>query len=293
MTLAPQEPVPQPTILGQPTTFTSAQVDLIKRTICKDATDDELKLFLYVSQRSGLDPLSRQIHAIKRWDAQQQRNVMAIQTGIDGYRLIADRTGQYAGNSAPTFGEYTETDSTEELVPEWAEVTITKVVAGEDRQFTARAYYDEYVQTKKDGKPTSMWAKMPHGQLAKCAETLALRKAFPNDLSGLYTHEEMQQADTPADPTPSIVEPSGAVTEPTTSPEPPPAEAPPEEEPIDETSPYFRYLKKCAELKEKLGNQVYYKIMGIHGLEHSNEVSRADTKAMTAIVTALMMEDAQ
>src|SRR5690349_18192022 len=165
------------------------KIDLIKQTVAKGATDLELEMFFHACKRTGLDPLMKQIYAIKRWNSQEQRNTMAIQTGIDGYRLIADRTGCYAGSSD---AEYELND---EGYPGTAKVTVTKLVNGVPCQFTASARWKEYCQIGKDGKPTSMWNKMPFLMLAKCAEALALRKAFPAELSGVYTHEEMMQAD--------------------------------------------------------------------------------------------------
>ena len=169
--------------------FDSSKLDLIKRTVAKGATQDEFELFLHACKRTGLDPLMKQIHAIKRWSAAEGRETMAIQTGIDGYRLVADRTGKYAGSDDAVFEE-------KDGKPVKATVTVWKMVEGQRMAFTASARFDEYAQKKKDGTLTSFWLKMSYGQLAKCAESLALRKAFPAELSGVYTHEEMMQADT-------------------------------------------------------------------------------------------------
>ena len=158
--------------------ITPAQVDLIKSQIAVGATDDELKLFLHVADKSGLDPLSRQIYFIKR------SGKMTIQTGIDGFRAVADRTGQYVGSSDPVFEDNGK-------IPAKATVTVNKVVGGIVGNFTATARWEEYYPGKSQG---FMWDKMPHTMLGKCAEALALRKAFPAQLSGLYTGDEMDQA---------------------------------------------------------------------------------------------------
>ena len=165
------------------------KIELIKKTVAKGATDLELELFFHACKRTGLDPLMKQIYAIKRWDSKDKIEKMTFQTGIDGYRLIADRTGCYAGSSD---AEYTIGLND---LPVVAKVTVTKLVSGIPCQFTSSARWAEYVQLSKEGIPTSMWKKMPFLMLAKCAEALALRKAFPAELSGVYTHEEMQQAD--------------------------------------------------------------------------------------------------
>lgn len=165
------------------------KLNLIKNTVAKGATDLELQLFFHACERTGLDPLMKQIYAIKRWNHKEKRETLTFQTGIDGYRLIADRTGLYAGSTEPTY------QVNAEGFPELATVTVTKLINGLPYQFSASARWTEYVQRTTDGHPNSMWQRMPFLMLGKCAEALALRKAFPAELSGVYTHEEMMQAD--------------------------------------------------------------------------------------------------
>lgn len=182
---------------------------LIKRTVAKGATDLELELFIRQCERTGLDPFARQIYAIKRWDAQAGQEVMQTQVSIDGLRTLAAETEEMAGQEGPYWcgqdGHWTDVWLSSQP-PRAARVVVMRRKWGHNwsSQFTGVALYDSYCQTKKDGSPTRMWAQMAPEMLAKCAEALALRKAFPQKLSGLYTGEEMSQASNEAPILPNL-----------------------------------------------------------------------------------------
>ena len=169
------------------TQWTQEQTQLISSTIAPGCTPDELKLFSYACQRSGLDPFSQQIYAIKRGGK------MSIQVGIDGLRSVAERSGQLDGSATFWIGD-TEGSQWSDVwlgskPPAAAKTIIYR--KGCSHPFVGVARFQDY-----NAGGQGLWSKMPSAMLAKCSEALALRKAFPADMSSLYTADEMEQAET-------------------------------------------------------------------------------------------------
>ena len=163
-------------------TWTPEQQQLISSSIAPGCTADELKLFAYACQRTGLDPFSKQIYAIKRGGK------LTIQAGIDGLRSIAERSNELDGSATYWIGDAEGS--------QWADVWLgskppaaAKTIIwrkGCSHSFIGVARYADYAGQ-------GLWSKMPSAMLAKCSEALALRKAFPADMSGVYTVDEMEQ----------------------------------------------------------------------------------------------------
>ncbi len=235
------------------------KIDLVKRTVAKGATDDELEMFLYVAQRSGLNPFLRQIHAVKRWNAEERREVMAIQVGIDGLRLVADRTGRYAPGRDTIFG-YNDAGELENATAFVKKHTVAGLIWHE---YSATALFGEYAQRKRDGSVTQMWATKPHIMLAKCAEALALRRGFPAETSGLYIHEELpaENDDHAATLPPVIAMPEERATTVPTQSDIAPIASPPAPENLSENDRRYllaqckRHGRTFADLKNWLGTQ--------------------------------------
>lgn len=188
--LVPSAPQAVAVYQPPPVEFTPDQVAILARQIGDNLTHDEIHVFLHQCKRTRLDPFVRQIYGVKR------EGKLTVQVSIDGMRLIAQRSGEYQGQTAPQWcgedGVWVDVWLDDDMPPKAARVGIYR--AGFREPVYGVARFNAYAQSKSNGELNRMWAKMGDVMIAKCAEALALRKAFPNELSGLYTTEEMDQA---------------------------------------------------------------------------------------------------
>jgi len=180
------------------TEWTEPQKAALAQLGVGDAPLGDQLVFLHVAQRMRLDPFNKEIYMIGRWDPESGRKKWTIQVAIDGFRSKSEEHPEYAGIEGPEWcgpdGEWRDVWLSDEP-PVAARFTVFR--KDWEHPIRATAHYREYVQTKKDGKPTAMWANRPAGQLGKCAEALARRKAFPRSLRGVYIDEELQHLSNP------------------------------------------------------------------------------------------------
>lgn len=179
LTVRDHQAIDQAATSDKPVIITGDQIGLIKATIAPDATDAELQLFFYDCRRRGVHPLDKLIHFTKR------KGKYTPVTSIDFFRARAASTREHIGTDDVVF---TGTPGEDDFA---ATVTVHRLVQGEKCSFTATARWPEYLP---DAGNDFMFRKMPHGQLGKCAEALALRKGFPQELAGLHTVEEMERS---------------------------------------------------------------------------------------------------
>jgi len=199
-------------------TFSEARRRIIVDAFMAGATDAEAAVLWEAAKAYGLDPLKRQIHFVNRWDEQKGRKVWSFQVGIDAFRSKAEETGEYDGQDEPEY----EHDEDGHLV--LARVRVYR--KGKGRPSVGVARWSEFAQTTKDGAPVFMWRKMPYNQLAKCAEAQAFRKGFPEKLGGLYTVDEMGQAENTTERVPPAPRIEARDTTPAKPPPPKAAEDP-------------------------------------------------------------------
>lgn len=244
--------------------ITREQIDLIKQTIMRGATDAELNLFLNLCKVKRLDPLTKQIYGIKTSAGLQ------MFASIDGLRVIAQRSGEYGGQTTPYWcgpdGVWRDV-WLEDQPPAAAKVGVWK--RGFVEPTWGVATFKSYGVGKKNN-----WLSMPDVMLAKCAEALALRKAFPDDLSGLHTRDEF--ADEPApERMPQRVQAevidaeTGEIVEPL-FPEP-------AREPVDRITP--EQVQVIAQLKDALGwkgAQINALAAEVSGLSNPGLLRQAD-----------------
>ncbi len=203
--------------------FTTEEIALIHRTFMAEASKDDVSLFIATCERTGLDPFARQIMASSR-NVNKNGSWVTVWTWlvtIDGLRKIAVDSGDYEGQEGPWWCG--EDGAWHEVWTKKGPCFAAKVLVhrkGFRVGLSGIAKYESYVQKKKDGQPNNVWQNLGDHMTAKCAEALALRRAYPNEMAGLYTSDEMAQAGfevpAPAHDAPTPTEPVAVPAAPVT-----------------------------------------------------------------------------
>lgn len=167
---------------------------------------EAIMMALAYCRKRNLDIFKKPVHIVPMWSSSKRAMVETVWPGIAEIRTTATRTGQYAGIDAVEFGPMIEREFTGQTgghntevitkkvrYPEWASVVVYRLVAGAKCSYNAKVFWEEtYASMGKSDVPNDMWAKRPRGQLDKCVEAAALRKAFPEELGNVYAAEEME-----------------------------------------------------------------------------------------------------
>lgn len=160
------------------------------------ASVPSIKMVVSYCRAAQLDPMQKPVHIVPMWDKNSKTMRDVIMPGVGLYRTQAARTGEYAGMSEPEFGpDVTETLGNVQITyPQWCKVVVKRLLSnGSFAEFPAKEFWKEnYAVAGKDTEaPNAMWKKRPYGQISKCAEAQALRKAFP-EIGSQPTAEEME-----------------------------------------------------------------------------------------------------
>jgi len=159
------------------------------------AKPESIAMVIEYCKAANLDPLQKPVHIVPMWDKASGQMRDVIMAGISLYRIQASRSGQYGGTSEPEFGPTTtaKIGGADCTYPAWCKITVGRIIQGQIVHSVAKEFWIENYATKSknDSAPNAMWRKRAFGQLAKCAEAQALRKAFP-ELCSFYTAEEME-----------------------------------------------------------------------------------------------------
>jgi phage recombination protein Bet len=204
------------------------------------STESVVMALTYCKAR-GLDIFKRPVHIVPMWSSILGKEVETVWPGVSELRTTAFRTKQYAGCDAAEFGPNKthsfkgrvrgkgknapdEDIQLEMTFPEWCQITVHRLIGGRVVRFSGQKVYwlEAYARRGKADVPNDMWCKRPFGQLEKCAEAAALRRAFPEEIGNELTAEEMEGQQV------TLIEAAPAIPTPPTPPAPPKIEAQPE-----------------------------------------------------------------